>query len=92
MDAETKEYALVSATDGISAENVAIDNYTKEQLIQNVDKLSDKHRLPVVLFYFEDMDYSECAATLGIPMGTLKSRLNTARKKLLDEMEKSGIV
>lgn len=92
MDAQTKEYAIASATDGVSAENVALDNYMMEQLKDNVSRLPDKHRLPVVLHYFEDMDYNECAQALGIPIGTVKSRLSAAKKKLQGEMEKSGIV
>lgn len=92
MDAQTKEYALNSATDGVSAESVALDNYMAELLRDKVNMLPDKHRLAVVLHYFEGMDYGECAAALGIPIGTLKSRLNAAKKKLLSEMEKCGIV
>jgi DNA-directed RNA polymerase specialized sigma24 family protein len=37
------------------------------------------------------MDYSECANVLKIPIGTIKSRLNSAKKKLLEEMEKNPV-
>lgn len=90
-DAGAKEYAIVSASDGISAESVAIENYVKEQLILKVSRLPDKHRLPVILHYFEEMDYTECAEVLKIPVGTIKSRLNSARRMLLDEMENDSI-
>lgn len=46
------------------------------------------HQLPEILkkvlylVYFEDMKYQEAADTLGIPFGTVKSRLNAAMKKL----------
>jgi RNA polymerase sigma-70 factor (ECF subfamily) len=88
MDAEAKEYAIASATDGVSAESIAIANFDKQQLVELETRLPDKHRLPIVLHYFEDMDYIECASVLNVPVGTIKSRLNTAKKKLLEEMEK----
>jgi RNA polymerase sigma-70 factor (ECF subfamily) len=90
-DAEVKEYAITSASDGVSAESVAIENYTRSQLVIKVGRLPDKHRLPVILHYFEGMDYTECAKVLKIPIGTIKSRLNSARRKLLEEMENDSI-
>lgn len=47
-----------------------------------IDQLPEKMRLAIILFYFEDMDISRTAQTLGIPPGTVKSRLNKARKLL----------
>lgn len=47
-----------------------------------VDALPEKLRLTVLLFYFRDMDIDSTAAVLGIPPGTVKSRLNKARKLL----------
>ncbi len=90
-DAAAKEYAIASASDGVSAESVAIENYNKKQIVHKVSRLPDKHRLPVILHYFEEMDYAECAKVLKVPIGTIKSRLNSARKKLLEEMENDSI-
>jgi RNA polymerase sigma-70 factor (ECF subfamily) len=47
-----------------------------------IDNLPEKLRLTVLLFYFRDMDIESVAAVLGIPPGTVKSRLNKARKLL----------
>lgn len=47
-----------------------------------IGKLPEKLRLTVLLFYFRDMDIESVAAVLGIPPGTVKSRLNKARKLL----------
>lgn len=87
LDAETQEYVIASASDGVSAESIVVENFEKQRLLDMVNRLPDKHRLPVVLYYFEDMDYSECASVLNVPIGTIKSRLNSAKKKLLEEME-----
>lgn len=62
----------------------------KKMLSKAVNKLDDKYRLPIILFYFKELEQSQIAEVLEIPVGTVKSRLNTARKKLLKEMEALG--
>ena len=52
------------------------------QLYEAVRKLPEKLRLTVILYYFEDMDIRHAAQVLGIPEGTVKSRLSQARKQL----------
>lgn len=51
-------------------------------LYEAIDRLPEKLRLTVILFYFNDMDIAQTAAALNIPPGTVKSRLNKARKSL----------
>ncbi|MFN2157159.1 MAG: RNA polymerase sigma factor [Anaerolineae bacterium] len=51
--------------------------------------LSAKLRAVVVLRYYWDMSYGEIAETLGIPLGTVKSRLNAALRALRAELEPS---
>jgi len=87
LDDEAKDYVISAATDNVSAENEAFRILTGQTLISKVNKLPEKHRLPIILFYFEGLDYKECAAVLGLPIGTVKSRLNAAKSKLRKEME-----
>jgi RNA polymerase sigma-70 factor (ECF subfamily) len=47
-----------------------------------MDTLSDAHREILHLAHFEHLAYKEIAACLGIPVGTVMSRLFAARKKL----------
>lgn len=51
-------------------------------LYRAIDALPKKQRLAVILYYFRDMDISATAAVLRVPEGTVKSRLNKARKRL----------
>lgn len=46
-----------------------------------------KQRVVVVLFYQQDMDLSEIAATLNLPAGTVKSRLYYGRARLRELLE-----
>lgn len=55
------------------------------ELKDAVDRLDEKLRMTVILFYFNGLDQKQTAETLNVPLGTVKSRLSTARK-LLKEM------
>ena len=61
-----------------------------------LQKLSDHDREVILLFYYDELTYEEISAVLGIPMGTVRSRLSRARlklKKILneeDELCKTG--
>lgn len=55
---------------------------TKELIQRCIHGLSEKHRECIHLTHFEDMSMPEIAAVLGIPEGTVKSRLSHARSQL----------
>lgn len=55
---------------------------TGEELTQLLAELPDDFRLPLVLFYFEDMSYRDIAAALGLPIGTVMSRLSRGKTHL----------
>ena len=52
-----------------------------------VTHLPEHLRLPVLLYYMEEMPTKQAAALLGIPPGTVLSRLHRARKLLKKELE-----
>lgn len=53
-----------------------------EQISQAIDELPDEFREPLVLYDGEGLSYQEISETLDIPIGTVRSRLNRARKKI----------
>ena len=71
---ETKESFLLTAT--------APEKEDYSDLYAAIDQLPEKLRLTIILFYFQDMDIEKTAQTLGIPTGTVKSRLHKARIQL----------
>lgn len=55
-----------------------------EELEAALNSLSEGMRLCVVLVDMEGLDYAEAAQALGIPVGTVRSRLSRARLQLQD--------
>lgn len=49
--------------------------------------LPPEYRLALILVDIDGMDYGEAAATMGVPMGTVKSRLARARIKMRDKLQ-----
>lgn len=71
-----------------------VDHDETARLIQEIlDSLSDEQRLAVGMYYYEQYSIREIAETMGVSQGTIKSRLNYARKKIEEkvrELEKKG--
>ena len=65
-----------------SAEVEALEALPSAQLRDAIDSLSEEHRMVVLMADVEGMSYKEIAEELGVPMGTVMSRLNRARKNL----------
>jgi RNA polymerase sigma-70 factor (ECF subfamily) len=65
-----------------SPEETTIQREAVSSLWQAVCNLDEKHRLPLILRYYHDLAVDEIATILGIPPGTVHSRLNTARAQL----------
>ncbi len=70
----------------IQPEEAAIQNETKDALLQAVHCLEDKHRQVIILYYYHDCSIAEIARILNIPEGTVSSRLFTAREFLRSKL------
>jgi RNA polymerase sigma factor (sigma-70 family) len=60
-------------------------------LDEEILRLPDKYRLPVVLCELEGRSRRDVARQLGIPEGTLSSRLAAARKRLAVRLARRGL-
>lgn len=49
-----------------------------------ISRMDDHHRVPFVLREIDDRTYEEIADVIGIPVGTVKSRLNRAKTAFAD--------
>jgi RNA polymerase sigma-70 factor (ECF subfamily) len=52
-----------------------------------LDQLSEEHKALLLLIGVEDLSYAETAQVLGVPIGTVMSRLSRARRQLRRIME-----
>lgn len=60
----------------------------QKTVIKNaVLRLPEKYRIIVLLFYMQELSQEEIANVLHIPVGTVKSRLHTAKQLLKSELE-----
>ncbi len=62
--------------------NAVVDSIDREQLQTAINGLPDDYKLVVLMFYFEDCSYRDIAVRLGIPLGTVMSRLSRAKGEL----------
>jgi RNA polymerase sigma factor (sigma-70 family) len=56
-----------------------------------INRLTDRYRLPVLLCYLQGLSTEDAAKQLGIPRGTVLSRLATARRKLTARLIRRGV-
>lgn len=56
-----------------------------------LDELSEEFRVAVVLRDVADLDYAEIAATLDVPVGTVKSRIARGRSLLIGNLGNQGL-
>jgi RNA polymerase sigma-70 factor (ECF subfamily) len=77
---------LPPAHDGGAADEVAL-LIDRDQLERAARRLSIEHRVIVVLRYYLDLPHDQIAELLGIPVGTVRSRLRYALKGLRAALE-----
>jgi RNA polymerase sigma factor (sigma-70 family) len=74
-------------------EEPSTDQWEEIELVQDaVADLAPADRETVALFYLQELDLREIAEVLGIPVGTVKSRLHRARGLLRKHLEAKGVV
>ena len=75
------EFAELSLEDSITIKE------KDESIRMAVNRLPEKLKIVVLLFYMEDLSTAQIAETMKIPIGTVLSRLHRARKILKKELE-----
>ncbi len=66
-------------------------NDLAEAVHQELSRLPEKYRAPVVLCYLEGLTHDEAAARLSWPVGTVRSRLARARDRLRYHLTRRGV-
>ena len=60
-----------------------VNRIDAEVALEALGRIEEPFRVPLVLFHLEDYSYKEIAEILGIPIGTVMSRLSRGRSQLL---------
>jgi RNA polymerase sigma-70 factor (ECF subfamily) len=63
------------------------DSLRWRDLLRGLESLPEEQRLVVILVSVEDLSYAEVGQVLGIPVGTVMSRLSRGRERLRTAME-----
>jgi RND family efflux transporter MFP subunit len=67
-------------------------DFELERLLhEEIDRLPERYRSPVVLCDLEGRSYEQAARHLGWPIGTVKSRLSRGRERLRDRLIRRGV-
>lgn len=77
-------------------EPAAFSNLDGASVVAALQKMDEVFRVPLTLFYLQDLSYKEIADAIGIPIGTVMSRLSRGKEQLrallTDEHSESGKV
>jgi RNA polymerase sigma-70 factor (ECF subfamily) len=98
LDDDTGDFALYDRLKDDSAipEDRVLDSIAADEVVKAVEKLPPLHREVVLLVDVEGMSYKDAAEVMGVPIGTVMSRLHRARQQLqrhlYDYAVESGIV
>jgi RNA polymerase sigma-70 factor (ECF subfamily) len=71
-----------------TGEEQVLDAEFRAAMARGIGALSPDHRAVLVLHHLEDLPVEEIAATLRLPIGTVKSRLARARAELRKHLER----
>ena len=89
-----------SLTSAWRRHTVALDDVTEPSyeaselpvLKEKVEKLPERYRIPMFLYYYEELSVREIAHVTKSTEGTVKSLLSRGRKMLRDELKEDGYV
>ena len=85
---DSEGWSAFEAVGEVDPEGRFYDSFLDDEITKAIDALPDEYRAAVVLSDLHDLRYAEIAEILGVPEGTVKSRLFRGRrilqKKLVD--------
>jgi RNA polymerase sigma-70 factor (ECF subfamily) len=83
---ETRESTHAATMPTVASEDVD-ERFRARELWRAIDTLPDKLRIAIVLASIEGHDLAEVASLLRLPVGTVKSRLFLARRRLKEQLQ-----
>jgi len=91
-DGESVELTLERVgTPESSAEQVVVSDLFESVVAEALAALPDKHREVVTLVDIDGLSYQEASDVLGVPRGTVMSRLHRARARIRTRLTAAGL-
>ena len=80
MNNHKKDYDLKSSDPDL---NINIENeFLMKEIHAAIDKLPENYKSVIILRDIQGLDYEQISNIIGVPLGTVKSRINRARLQL----------
>ena len=97
MNKRMPDQKLVPYVEERHANIISIDQSTNESVLEKrrqdlsdaLERLPSEFREVIILYEIEGLSYKELALSLGVPVGTVMSRLSRARRRLQQEFSQS---
>ena len=86
------EVALSREAEGPDPETEQVLKAQAQLVNEAIEKLPIEFREVVVLRELEELSYKEIGVVLGVPIGTVMSRLARARKRLMSSLEREVVL
>ncbi|MEX2143235.1 MAG: RNA polymerase sigma factor [Anaerolineales bacterium] len=74
-----------------SPENRLLEGERTNAIRSAINRLDEKHRLPIIMRYFHELSTQEIAEVMGINVGTVHSRLSNGRNRLAGELKRANL-
>ena len=71
--------------EGVEAVDSDVTAHETMEAMEMIDKLAQKYKEVLILFYCNELSIKEIAATLGLREGSVASRLSRARKMVMEQ-------
>lgn len=88
----TPELTLLESTDdghqSYGRDPSLLAEFDWDEVTAALQRLPDDHRIIAIMCFAEELSYQEMADALGIPIGTVRSRLHRARKMLQSQLRR----
>ena len=79
------------SSSGRSAEDVALEQFTDDEVKAAIESLPEAFRMTVLLADVEGFSYKEIAEITDVPIGTVMSRLHRGRGALQKALHEYGM-
>ena len=83
-------YQISDCENKDSPEHIVLQQNEVDLIQRLVGALPEKYRIPIYLYYSADMQINEVSKVLGLPEGTIKSRMRKAKRLLKEKLEAIG--